>query len=106
MLPAEATIYYHSLSLPARRFLGEVSAIHKERRTVDVQFKDGDHAADVPMHLVKRYMYGDSCDEALEREELAGTPGLRVSRRTKCLGKTYLSQSMGIRTMAFAAPSA
>ena len=50
-------------------------------------------------------MYGDSCDEALDREELAGRPGLHVSRRAKCAGKTYLSQNMGITTMAFAAPS-
>ena len=35
VLPAEATLYYHSLSLPARRFLGEISAIHKEERTVN-----------------------------------------------------------------------
>ena len=105
MLLVEVTIYYHSLSLPARHFLGEVSAIHKERKTVDVQFKDGDHFTDVSIHLVKRYIYGDSCDEALDGEELTDTPGLHVSRCAKCAGKTYLSHNMGITTMTFAVPS-
>ena len=36
VLPAEATLCCHSLSLAASRLLGEVSAIHKEERTVDV----------------------------------------------------------------------
>ncbi len=56
------------------------------------------------MHLVKRYMYGDSCDEALEREELAGTPGL-VLKRSSRKGKTYLSKNMGIKSMADAVAS-
>ena len=100
VLPAEATLYYHSLSLPARRFLGEISAIHKEERTVDVLFKDGDRTADVTMHLVKRYMYGDSCDETLEREELTVTPGLVLKHR-RCKDKTYLSFNMDIKIGSF-----
>ena len=47
VLPAEATLYYHSLSLPCRRFLGELSAVDKDARTMDVLFKDGDRAANV-----------------------------------------------------------
>ena len=34
--PADATPYYHSLSLPCRRFLGKISAVHKGERTVCV----------------------------------------------------------------------
>ena len=45
--PADATPYYHSLSLPCRRFLGELSAVDKDARTMDVLFKDGDRAANV-----------------------------------------------------------
>ena len=43
-------MYYHCLSLPCRRFLGEISAVDKGERTVDVLFKDGDRDANVPMY--------------------------------------------------------
>ena len=35
VLPVAAKLYYDSLSLPTHRFLGEISAIHKEERTVE-----------------------------------------------------------------------
>ena len=89
--PADATLYYHILSLPCLHFLGEISAVHKGERTVDVLFKDGDRDANVPMHLVKRYMYGDSCDQTLQREELADMCGMNVARSSRRKGKTYLS---------------
>ena len=103
--PADATLYYHILSLPCLHFLGEISAIHKGERTVDVLFKDGDRDANVPMHLVKRYMYGDSCDQTLQREELADMCGMNVARSSRRKGKTYLSENMGIKSLSFAAPS-
>ena len=79
VLPTEATLYYHGLSLPTRRLLDEISVMDKEERTVDVLFKDGDRTVDVTMRLLKRYMYGDSCDETLDREELPDMPGLMLT---------------------------
>ena len=49
-------------------------------------------------------MYGDSCDQALQRKELAGMPGLNVARSSRRKGKTYLSENMGMYVLCMYAP--
>jgi hypothetical protein len=83
-----------------KRYPGEITAISKERRTVNIAFKDGDWADDVPMEVVKRIMYGDSCLQALLREEEAAEPGTPIPRT---LGRTYVGDNLGITRMAFTA---
>jgi hypothetical protein len=67
-----------------------------------VVFKDGDWVVDVLIRLMNRFMYGDSCDETLKREEFEDTPGL-VLRHSRCKGKTYLFQNLVVKTMTFTA---
>jgi hypothetical protein len=96
----QAQEYYALWKAPMQRYPGEITALSKERRTVNIRFKDGDCAHEVPMKVVKRALFGDSCLEALLREEQESEPGAPVSRPR---GRTYMGDNLGITRMTFTA---
>jgi len=70
----QAQEYYATWKPGMKRYPGEITVFSKERRTVNIGFKDGDWADEVPMNVKKRTMYGDSCEQALLREEETAEP--------------------------------
>jgi hypothetical protein len=98
--PEQAQEYYALWKAPMQRYPGEITAFSKERRTVNIRFKDGDCADAVPMKVVKRALFGDSCEEALLREEQAAEAGAPIPRPR---GRTYMDDNLGITRMAFTA---
>ena len=98
--PEQAQEYYALWKAPMRRYAGEITAFSKERHTVNIRFKDGDCADEVPMKVVKRVMFGDSCEQALLREEQAEEPGAPIPRPR---GRTYMGDNLGITRMTFTA---
>jgi hypothetical protein len=52
------------------------------------------------MKVVKRALFGDSCEEALLREEQAAEAGAPIPRPR---GRTYMDDNLGITRMAFTA---
>ena len=52
------------------------------------------------MKVVKRALFGDSCEEALLREEQAAEAGAPIPRPR---GRTYMGDNLGITRMTFTA---
>jgi len=98
--PEQAQEYYALWKAPMQRYSGQITAFSKERRTVDIRFKDGVCADEVPMKVVKRVLFGDSCLESLLREEQESEPVVPVPRPR---GRTYMGDNLGITRMTFTA---
>jgi hypothetical protein len=98
--PEQAQEYYALWKAPMQRYPGQITAFSKERRTVNIRFKDGVCADEVPMEVVKRVLFGDSCLEALLREEQESEPFSSVPRAR---GRTYMGDMLGITRMTFTA---